>query len=75
MALLPVARRFCLQVLSDGSRMQSLTIAAARNNLPCSPAMLITRQGWEIGLRIGRCLIVKDECIVKRFSQKRKLKT
>lgn len=55
--------------------MQSLTIAAARNNLPCSPAMLITRQGWEIGLRIGRCLIVKDECIVKRFSQKRKLKT
>lgn len=55
--------------------MQSLTIAAARKNLPCSPAILITRQGWEIGLRIGRCLIVKDECIVKRFSQKRKLKT
>lgn len=54
--------------------MQSLTIAAASSNLSSSPAMLITRQRWEIRLRIGRCLIVKDGCIVKRFSQKRKLK-
>lgn len=54
--------------------MHALTIAAASFNLSCSPALLITRHGWEIGLRIGRCLIVKDECIVKRFSQKRKLK-
>lgn len=31
--------------------------------------MLITCLGWEIERRIGRRLIVKDECIVKRSAK------
>ena len=38
-----VAQSFYLYLLTDESRMHSLSIAAARTNLPSSPAMLITR--------------------------------
>ena len=43
--LLPSAQNFSLRSLAVGSRMRSLSIAAASTNLPNSPAMLITRRG------------------------------
>ena len=58
-----------LYLRSDESRMHSLSIAAASINLAKLAGDAHHSSGWEIGLRVGRDLIVKDECIVKRSAK------
>jgi hypothetical protein len=50
---LSLERRFSLPFLAVASRLRSLSIAAASNNLPNSPAMLITRQGGRLSYALA----------------------
>ena len=60
--LLVIARKFSLRKLPDESRMPVLTITAASSFKFAGDTH--HSSGWEIEQHIGRCLIVKDECIV-----------
>ena len=66
--LLPIARKYRLRSLAVGSRMRSLSIAAASIDLPNSPAVLITGLGGRLSYALA-VLDVKDECIVKRSAK------
>jgi len=52
-ALFLITLKYCLRILSLGSRMGLLTIAAASTNLLNSPAMLITRQGGRLSYALA----------------------